>query len=82
MPELYRDETKNKRLMLQKELCKGCNLCFEVCPVHCIQLGTELNNKVVYPPAYKPVDGKNCIFCENCMITCPDFAIYIVEGME
>ncbi|MHA1744686.1 MAG: 4Fe-4S dicluster domain-containing protein [Promethearchaeota archaeon] len=82
MPELYHSEAKHKRLLVQYEMCKGCDLCFHVCPVKCIVPDTNFNHRVVYPPVYKPVDGKDCTFCEQCMIVCPDFAIYIVEDKE
>jgi 2-oxoglutarate ferredoxin oxidoreductase subunit delta len=82
MPELYRDEKKNKILMLQFERCKGCEICVEACPRGCLKIGEEQNQKLQYPPIYAPVDDKTCTLCETCMMVCPDFAIYVVEAPE
>ncbi|NVM56171.1 MAG: 4Fe-4S binding protein [Candidatus Helarchaeota archaeon] len=78
MPPLY--IAKGKVLFLQKERCKGCNLCIEICPTKCLESSNELNSRIQYPPQL--VDGKECKFCELCEITCPDFSIYVVEESE
>lgn len=82
MPELFKDEKKNSRLILQFERCKGCSICIEMCPRGVLKEGEAQNQKLVNPPIYAPVDDKTCTLCESCMIVCPDFAIYVVEGLE
>lgn len=78
IPPLY--IAKNKVLFLQRDRCKGCHYCIEVCPNEFLTPSTELNSHVQYPP--QVVDGKECRFCGTCEITCPDFSIYIVEKSE
>ena len=82
IPELFRDEKKNKRLILQFERCKGCGICIEACPRHCLKEGDEVNVRIVNPPVYAPDGDKTCTLCESCMLVCPDFAIYVVEGLD
>ncbi|MHA1312012.1 MAG: 4Fe-4S dicluster domain-containing protein [Candidatus Helarchaeota archaeon] len=77
IPKLYEDQEKGKYLMLQFEKCTGCGLCIEVCPTKVLEKGDKLNTKVAYPP--KIVDGKECKFCQECELICPDLSIYVIE---
>ena len=50
------DKDKNK------EICTGCNICGDICPVKAIDKGTVNNN---------------CILCERCINECPTNALKI-----
>ena len=59
------------------ELCKGCNLCVNVCPQDVLALSEDMNSKGYnIASVERPQD---CIHCMQCEITCPDLAIK-VEG--
>ena len=77
MPFIFVDEEKGKGLMLQFQMCKGCELCIEVCPTHVLEKGSELNEHIQYPPIIS--DGKKCSLCGSCELVCPDFSIYVSE---
>ena len=77
MPFLYEDEEKQKGLMLQFNMCKGCELCIEACPTKVLEKGTELNDHIQYPPVV--IEGKKCTLCGSCELVCPDFAIYVAD---
>ncbi len=62
-----------KEHIINRQWCKGCNICISFCPKHVLELDEE--NKVF---AAGPTD---CICCKKCEIMCPDFAIEI-EVME
>ncbi len=70
------------RITIDKELCKGCGLCVEVCRQEQIEISDELNKKGYYPAKYKE-DGseaendRKCTGCALCAITCPDVAIEV-----
>lgn len=64
-------------IYIEKEACKGCDLCIEFCPVDILEKAENLNKRGVYPPHVK--SQEECINCENCMIYCPDFAIFVKE---
>jgi len=67
---------------INRELCKGCGLCVEVCPHQLIRLSPEEINKKGYHPAiFDDPDGK-CILCTQCALVCPDVAIEIVQMIE
>lgn len=78
MPALYKDEEKGKMLFLQRDRCKNCKLCINICPNKALIEDTELNERAGYPPAVNP-DSKGCTYCQTCELICPDFAIYVTE---
>jgi len=57
------------------ELCKGCGLCIEKCPVDTIGWAKELG--IFGTPVVEPGHGEPCIACKNCQMVCPDCAILI-----
>ena len=67
------------RIVVDRELCKGCYLCIRSCPMKVIEKDTEPNSQGTYPA--KPVVLEKCIACGNCFEVCPDVAIQ-VYGLE
>lgn len=55
-------------------LCKGCGLCIEKCPVKCITWSEELG---VYGTPRVQADGDKCIACGLCQLVCPDCALLV-----
>lgn len=56
------------------QLCKGCGLCIEKCPVKCIAWSEGLG---VYGTPRVAADMKECIVCGICQMVCPDCAIRV-----
>ncbi len=56
------------------ELCKGCGLCIEKCPTHVISWSDQPAN---YGTLRVRVEASGCIVCRQCMLHCPDAAIYV-----
>jgi len=72
-------ETKQKkkkkfRIRHNHELCKGCGLCMEYCPVGGIE--ADILGKAQF------VGEENCIGCMKCVWLCPDFANWVEEVTE
>ena len=66
------------KITLFPESCKGiddCGICFFVCPCEVFISSEELNALGYMPP--KVGDESVCVGCQNCMISCPDFAIVV-----
>jgi 2-oxoglutarate ferredoxin oxidoreductase subunit delta len=66
-------------IVVDKERCKGCNLCITACPVQVIALHKEVNNKGYNYAFMQQADA--CIGCSNCGWVCPDgcIAVYKVK---
>lgn len=64
------------KIVINKDVCKGCGLCVRACPKGVIELGKEIN-KSSYKYAV-PVND-NCIGCKACALTCPDIAIEVFK---
>ena len=60
---------------IDKERCKGCALCIELCTRGCISLSEELNLKGYFVAAFD--DQTDCNACRNCALMCPDVAIEV-----
>ncbi|WP_371371615.1 4Fe-4S binding protein [Sporomusa aerivorans] len=58
-------------------LCKGCGLCIEKCPVKCITWSEDLG---VYGTPRVEADMKKCILCGICQMVCPDCAIRVEKN--
>lgn len=62
-------------VVIDKERCKGCNLCVVACPVQVLALATEVNAKGYnYSEMAHPED---CVGCASCAIVCPDSCIIV-----
>ncbi len=69
-----------KKVKLNKSLCKGCGYCIEFCPKKVFEQSNELNEKGVTLPRIANEDA--CISCGLCVMICPDFAITMEEEKE
>lgn len=62
------------------DMCKACDMCVDVCPAGVLAMVAEPSStlgamiSVVRPDA--------CIGCNECELTCPDFAIFVAERKE
>ncbi len=62
-------------LKIDKERCKGCLLCVEVCPAGALSISRGVNEKGLrYVELKQP---EKCTGCGLCFIMCPDCAIEI-----
>ena len=66
------------KIKIDKEKCKGCELCISVCKKSVIKISQKMN-KMGYRFA-EPTNKKNCTACVNCAIICPDTCIEIEKG--
>jgi 2-oxoglutarate ferredoxin oxidoreductase subunit delta len=65
---------------IDRDRCKGCGLCVNVCPKNVLDISKDINTKG-YFPAYQ-AHPDDCIFCAICTTMCPDVAITITEILE
>ena len=62
-------------IYIDKEICKGCQLCIHYCPKKVFEVGKEVNIKGFVIP--KVAHKDQCIKCKICELTCPDLAIFV-----
>lgn len=62
-------------ILVDTEVCKGCEVCMPVCAENVIEMSKEVNRKG-YHYAYMK-DTEACTGCTNCGIVCPDRAIMV-----
>lgn len=72
------------RITIDKEECKGCGLCINVCPKKQIEISDRLNKKGYYPASFKEEhvsesDDAECTGCALCALMCPDIAIEVYK---
>ena len=65
------------KIIINRELCKGCYLCVRACPLKVLEPDPELNSTGTHPS--KAVHIEKCIACGNCYEVCPDVCIEVSE---
>ena len=72
-------EKKKGKILINRELCKGCYLCVSVCPNSAIAVSDRLNHQGYYPAESidNNEDEKKCVGCAMCATMCPDVAIEV-----
>jgi 2-oxoglutarate ferredoxin oxidoreductase subunit delta len=60
-------------IVIDRDLCKGCELCVHACPQKILAMGREINAKGYFFAGV--AEPMRCIGCRLCCITCPDTAI-------
>ncbi len=69
-------------IIIQSQLCKGCELCVHFCPEKILEMVDDLNTKSYHYPHVlddKEADCKQCRYCER---ICPEMAIFLGEDNE
>ncbi len=57
------------RVEITGDLCKGCLLCIEACPVDVLTVSLDLNRMGYHPATYL---GQGCTGCGVCFYICPE----------
>ena len=60
-------------VFINKDQCKGCDLCIEFCPKTVLARSQAYNAKGYHYPV---VTKAECINCRLCVTVCPEYAIF------
>ncbi len=71
---------KNWRIEISENLCKGCEICIEFCPLECFGNSEKLNRKGYFLPVV--INEDKCSGCRICELLCPELAIIITEKQK
>jgi 2-oxoglutarate ferredoxin oxidoreductase subunit delta len=66
---------KNYRVTIDRNRCKGCELCVHACPKQVLAMSEEINEKGYFFATV--VSEPDCIGCKFCGMSCPDSAIEV-----
>ena len=62
-------------IIIDRERCKGCEVCVASCPFDVLRLATEVNSRGYnYAEMAEP---DKCTGCASCSIICPDSCITV-----
>jgi 2-oxoglutarate ferredoxin oxidoreductase subunit delta len=62
---------------INTEQCKGCGLCINACPKHCLSFSKSLNKVSFHWAEFVKQD--ECIGCGFCYQVCPDVCIEVYK---
>jgi 2-oxoglutarate ferredoxin oxidoreductase subunit delta len=68
------------RIVIDRDRCKACALCIDVCNKHLLALAEELNNKGYHPIAIHDMD--QCTACGLCAVVCPEGSIAVYKALK
>jgi 2-oxoglutarate ferredoxin oxidoreductase subunit delta len=60
-------------VFIDRDRCKGCELCVAACPQHVLAMAFEPNSRGLNVASV--VQPRHCIGCRLCYVTCPDAAV-------
>lgn len=65
------------KIEINKERCKGCQLCIEFCPRKVLAISEERETNKEGNRFAKVIKERDCTGCANCAVICPDVCIKI-----
>lgn len=70
----------NQPVWVNTSNCKACDICVSVCPSGV--LGMRYDSTSTLGAMISIDHPEACIGCNECELTCPDFAIYVADKKE
>ncbi|WP_294964460.1 4Fe-4S binding protein [Sulfurimonas sp.] len=70
----------NQPVWVNTSNCKACDICVSVCPSGV--LGMVYESTSTLGAMISINNPESCIGCNECEISCPDFAIYVADRAE
>lgn len=70
----------NTPVWVNESRCKACDICVSVCPAGVLAMRLEPTSTL--GAMVTIVAAESCIGCNDCELTCPDFAIYVADKSE
>jgi 2-oxoglutarate ferredoxin oxidoreductase subunit delta len=71
---------ENTPVWVDESRCKACDICVSVCPAG--TLAMEYDSSSTLGAMVRIIAPESCIGCNDCELTCPDFAIYVADKSE
>ncbi len=71
---------ENTPVWVNVDRCKACDICVAICPAGV--LGMVASDKTILGATISVQTPDACIGCNDCELTCPDFAIYVADRKE
>lgn len=71
---------ENTPVWVDEVRCKACDICVSVCPAGVLSMRPEPSSTL--GAMIDIVAPESCIGCNECELTCPDFAINVAEKSE
>ena len=68
-----------KTAKIEPNMCKGCGICIEKCPVQALSFSEDIG---FFGNVVPKVDLEKCILCQNCYTFCPDTAISVKKDSK
>lgn len=70
-------EALEQRVKIERECCKGCELCVPACPRDVLVMSEDFNRSGYHYSVAKNIE--NCNSCTLCAIICPDMCIEVYK---
>ena len=70
------------KIVIDRQRCKGCYLCLDVCPKSNLEIDPERNEQGYHPARFREEDqeDKACTGCAMCAVICPEVAIEVYRA--
>ena len=71
---------ENTPVWVNTDRCKACDICVDACPAGVLSMQQEPTSTL--GAMISVVAPQSCIGCNECELSCPDFAIYVADKKE
>ena len=71
---------ENTPVWVDESRCKACDICVSVCPAGTLAMVYDSSSTL--GAMVKVIEPNSCIGCNECELSCPDFAIFVADKSE
>lgn len=71
---------ENTPVWMDEKRCKACDICVSVCPSGTLVMRPDPTSTL--GAMVQIIRPEDCIGCNDCELSCPDFAIYVAQKSE